>query len=242
MPRKPIIGISPGNQAADQRQPVYQLPAAYPRAIQRAGGIPLLLPHTHDPALRDAYMETIDGLLIPGGDDLDPALYGQTPHPQTRRLDAVRQAFDLAMLSLAERQNMPVLGICFGCQAMNVQRGGTLHQHIADLSLDVPVPHAANPANSTDKNSWHNVSMAPRSRLREILQTDEAKVNSRHHQAIARLGTGLTVSAKSPDGLVEAIEDDSLKFWIGVQWHAEGLDDPPHPELFRSFVAAAAAK
>ncbi len=241
MPRRPIIGISPDNQAADQASPVYELPATYPLAIARAGGIPMLLHHTHDPGLRDAYMEIIDGLLIPGGDDLDPALYGQLPHPKTRRVDSRRQDFDLAMLSLAERKNMPVLGICFGCQAMNVQRGGTLHQYIPDLPRDVPLPHAASPADSTDKNVWHNVSIAPRSRLHAILQTDEAKVNSRHRQAIARLGTGLAACAVSPDGLIEAIEDSSLHFWLGVQWHAEGLDAPPHRELFNAFVAAAAA-
>ena len=239
MPRCPVIGISLDNQAADQSRPVYELPAAYPQAIESAGGIPVLLPHTHDPVLRDRYMEIIDGLLIPGGDDLDPALYGQTPHPKTRRLDPLRQTFDLAMLALAECQNMPVLGICFGCQAMNVQRGGTLHQYIPDLPRDIPVAHAGNAANTTDRNAWHSVTLAVPSHLSAILNCDQAMVNSRHRQGIDRLGAGLAVSAISPDGLVEAIEDQSLKFWIGVQWHAEGLNDPPHPELFKAFVAAA---
>ena len=242
MPSRPIIGISLDNQAADQSRPVYELPMAYPLAIEKAGGIPMLLHHTRDSALQDAYMQVIDGLLIPGGDDLDPSLYGQPPHPKTRRLDSLRQFFDLSMLASAQSRNMPVLGICFGCQAMNVQRGGTLHQYIPDVPRDLPVAHAGNPANTTDKNAWHSISITPQSHLRAILSCDQATVNSRHRQALDRLGTGLKVSAISPDGIVEAIEDSSLKFWLGVQWHAEGLDDPPHPELFKAFVAAAAAR
>ncbi len=242
MPSRPIIGISLDNQAADQSRPVYELPMAYPLAIEKAGGIPMLLHHTRDSALQDAYMQVIDGLLIPGGDDLDPSLYGQPPHPKTRRLDSLRQFFDLSMLASAQSRNMPVLGICFGCQAMNVQRGGTLHQYIPDVPRDLPVAHAGNPANTTDKNAWHSISITPQSQLRAILKCDQATVNSRHRQAIDRLGVGLTACAASADGLVEAIDDKSLRFWLGVQWHAEGLDDPPHPELFKAFLAAAAAK
>ena len=242
MPIRPVIGISPDNQAADQPNPVYELPMAYALAIEKAGGIPILLPHTADPAMRAAYMGLIDGLLIPGGNDLDPSLYGQAPHPTMRRLDSLRQKFDLAMLALAQDRNMAVLGICLGCQAMNVQRGGSLHQYIPDVRRDNPIAHAGNPADSTDKNVWHSVSLARHARLRAILKCDQAAVNSRHRQAIDRLGAGLTACAESADGLVEAIEDDSLKFWIGVQWHAETLVDAPHTELFNAFIAAAAMK
>ena len=241
MPSRPIIGISLDNQAADQPDPVYELPTAYSLAIEKAGGIPLLLHHTADPAMQTAYMGIIDGLLIPGGNDLDPSLYGQAPHPTMRRLDSLRQVFDLAMLALARDRNMAVLGICFGCQAMNVQRGGSLHQYLPEVRRDNPIAHAGNPADSTDKNVWHGVSLVRHSRLRAILKCDQAAVNSRHRQAIDRLGTGLSASAMSPDGLVEAIEDDSLKFWLGVQWHPEALADPPHPELFRAFVDVAAS-
>jgi putative glutamine amidotransferase len=240
MLRRPIIGISMDNQAPDQSRPVYELAGAYPLAIEQAGGIPMLLHHSHDPALREAYMQVLDGLLIPGGNDLDPALYGQPVHPKTRRLDSLRQAFDLAMLALAERQNMPVLGICFGFQAMNVQRGGSLHQYIPDLQRDVPVAHAGDPANTTDKNAWHSINITPQSHLGAIMKIHNVVVNSRHRQAIDRLGAGLMASAMSADGLVEAIEDDSLRFWLGVQWHAEALADAPHPELFKALIAAAA--
>jgi putative glutamine amidotransferase len=243
MSSRPIIGISLDTQDADQfsrKGIVYELPAAYALAVEMAGGVPMLLHHTGDSALRDAYMRTINGLLIPGGNDLDSSLYGQAPHVTSRRLDPRRQAFDLAMLALAQKWNLPVLGICFGCQAMNVHRGGSLHQYIPDLRRNPNVLHAGNPANTTDKNAWHSVAIAPQSHLHAILNAAELKVNSRHRQAIDRLGASLRASAVSPDGLVEAIEDDSMKFWIGVQWHAEGLRDPPHPQLFQAFVAAAA--
>ncbi len=240
MPSRPIIGISLDNQAADQPNPVYELPAAYPLAIEKAGGIPMLLHHTADPAMQTAYMGIIDGLLIPGGNDLDPSLYGQAPHPKTRRLDSLRQVFDLAMLALAQDRNMAVLGICFGCQAMNVQRGGSLHQYLPEVQRDNPIAHAGTPADSTHKSAWHGVSLARHARLRAILKCDQAAINSRHRQAIDRLGAGLTACAESADGVIEAIEDDSLKFWIGVQWHAETLIEPPHAELFNGFIAAAA--
>ncbi len=242
MPVRPVIGISPDNQAANQPEPVYELPAFYAGAVEKAGGIPVLLPHTANPAMQAAYMDMIDGLLIPGGNDLDPALYGQAPHLTLRPLDLLRQKFDLAMLALAQERNMPTLGICLGCQAMNVQRGGSLHQYLPELQRANPLAHAANPADSTDKNVWHNVSLVRQSRMRAILKSDDVVVNSRHRQAVDRLGTGLAMCATSPDGVIEAIEDDSLKFWIGVQWHAETLTESPHGELFNAFVAAAALK
>ncbi len=240
MPRGPVIGISPDNQAADQPHPVYELPSAYALAIEKAGGIPILLPHTANPATQAAYMHLIDGLLIPGGNDLDPSLYGQAPHPTLRRLDSLREKFDLAMLTLAQARNMPVLGICLGCQAMNVRRGGSLHQYLPEVPRDQSIRHTGNPADSTDKNAWHSVSLSQGSKLRAILKCDQLTVNSRHRQAVDRLGMGLTACAASPDGVMEAIEDNTMKFWIGVQWHAETLTDPPHAELFNAFVAAAA--
>lgn len=240
MPTGPVIGISPDNQAADQPHPVYELPSTYALAIEKAGGIPILLPHTANPATQAAYMHLIDGLLIPGGNDMNPSLYGQAPHPTMRCMDSLREKFDLAMLALAQARNMPVLGICLGCQAMNVQRRGSLHQYLPDVARDHPISHTGNPANSSDKNVWHSVSLAQGSRLRAIVKCDKLSVNSRHRQAVDRLGTGLTGCAASPDGVVEAIEDNTLKFWIGVQWHAETLAEPPHTELFNAFIAAAA--
>ncbi len=240
MPIGPVIGISPDNQAADQPHPVYELSSTYALAIEKAGGIPFLLHHTANPTTQAAYMNLIDGLLIPGGNDLDPSLYGQPPHPTMRPMDSLREKFDLAMLALAQARNMPVLGICLGCQAMNVQRGGSLHQYLPEVARDHPISHAGNPALSTDKNVWHNVSLSQGSKLRAILNSDQLTVNSRHRQAVDRLGTGLTACAASSDGVIEAIEDKSLKFWIGVQWHAETLIDPPHTELFNAFIAAAA--
>jgi putative glutamine amidotransferase len=181
----------------------------------------------------------LDGLLVPGGRDLDPRLYGQTPHPATRLADKDRQDFDLAMLALAEARQLPTLGICFGCQAMNVQRRGTLHQHL---------PESQGPNGDTlqhrkpgDRTNMHDLHIRPGTRLAAALKLHTLPANSRHHQGLDRIGHGLVPSAVAPDGLVEALEDPSLPFWIAVQWHPENLAGTPHERLFEALVEAARA-
>jgi len=119
--------------APDENRKVLELPADYAARIFDAGGMAVLLPCTHDAGIRDEMIGSIDGLLVPGGCDLDPRLYGQAKHAATRLTDKDRQDFDLAMLALAEARQLPTLGICLGCQTMNVQRRGTLHQHLPEL-------------------------------------------------------------------------------------------------------------
>ncbi len=237
---RPVIGISMNHGPLDRHPLHYDLSSLYPAAIEKAGGLPLLLPHTHDPALRTEMLAQLHGLLIPGGDDIDPALFGQPAHHSTIKMDAARQAFDLAMLSLAEQRGMPVLGICLGCQLMNVQRGGTLHQSIADLGRHGNVSHKPNADGSEGNDAHHPVKIAGGSGLAKIFRTNELNVNSRHRQAIDRVGYGLLASAVSPDDLIEALEDITLDFWIGVQWHAEGLTDDTNSKLFAAFIAASA--
>ncbi len=236
---RPVIGISMDHGPLTVTPLHYDLSNLYPAAIEKAGGLPLLLPYTPDAALRTEMLSHLHGLLIPGGDDIDPSVYGQPPHPTTIKMDAARQAFDLAMLSMAEQRGMPVLGICLGCQLMNVQRGGTLHQSIADLAAAKTIEHKGSGEDSERRDVWHSVKVAGGSGLGKIYKTDTLQVNSRHRQAIGRIGYGLLASATSPDDLVEAVEDITLDFWIGVQWHAEGLSDEPHSRLFSAFVTAA---
>ncbi len=242
---RPFIGISLDNQAPNQSPGVYELPATYARAVERAGGVPLLLPHTHDPALRLALSEQLDGLLIPGGDDIDPSLYGQARHPRTILMDSRRQAFDLAMLSLAQQRNLPVLGVCLGCQLINVHRGGSLHQYLPDVTLKTRIAHS-NSSPPTDERRpgapEHDVEISPDSRLASIMGERRWRVNSRHRQGIAALGRGLAAAAFSPDGLIEAVEDPSLDLWIGVQWHPENLEGPARERLFAALTAAAASR
>jgi putative glutamine amidotransferase len=245
MPQRPLVGISLSNQDPDPAHPelprYYEISSEYPRAVEIAGGMPLLLAHTHDAALRRELIERLDALIIPGGWDIDPKFYGQARHPSTRPMDPLRQDFDFALLALAEQKNIPTLGICLGSQIMNVQRGGTLHQHLPDMSADNSIRHARDPDIDTDRNAWHDVTLASGSRLRGILGVDHLKVNSRHHQGIDRVGSGLVISARAPDGVVEAVEDPTLRFWIGVEWHVEGLvNETVQLKLIQALVSAAA--
>jgi putative glutamine amidotransferase len=217
----------------DEQRKTLELPADYAEAVIRAGGLPWLLPPTGDGAVRQEMIEGIDGLLVPGGADLDPKLYGQAVHPKTQLVDAARQAFDLAMLSLAEQRALPTLGICLGSQTMNVQRRGTLHQHLPDV---LPELQHARPG---DRTNFHSIAVHAGTHLATALKTDSLDANSRHHQGLDKLGHGLIATAQAADGLIEAFEDPSLPFWVAVQWHPENLPGTPHEGLFRELVAAA---
>ncbi len=236
---RPRIGIMLDLGSPEEGRKTLELPADYAASIVRAGGLPLLLAPTHDEALRREMIASVDGLLIPGGNDIDPKLYGQAIHPATQLVDTERQDFDLAMISLAEARRMPALGICMGCQLMNVQRQGSLHQHLPELSGagDAAMEHRR----AGDRVNAHAVQVRAGSQLAAALQTGALEANSRHHQGISRIGHGLVASAAAPDGLVEAIEDPSLPFWIAVQWHPENLAGTPHEKLFAALVKAAAA-
>ena len=201
----------------------------------RRGGLPVLLPFTHDAALRSEMMDLIDGLIVPGGNDLDPQLYGQPLHAKTKILNPNRQSFDLAMLSLAEQRQMPTLGICAGCQMMNVHRRGTLHQHLPEVERDGSLPHSR----SGDRSNSHEIAIRNGTAAGPGIESGIARQNSRHHQGIDKLGHGLVAAAAAPDGVIEAIEDPTLPFWMAVQWHPENLAGSPHERLFEALVSAA---
>jgi putative glutamine amidotransferase len=230
---RPRIGITMDVGTPDENRKTLELSADYTAAVVRAGGLPLLLPFTHDAGLREEMIAMIDGLLVPGGNDLDPKLYGQAMHAETELADKERQDFDLAMLALAEARQLPTLGICMGCQTMNVQRRGTLHQHLPELSEELAHRKKG------DRTNAHDVTVRPGTHLAQAMKLENLEANSRHHQGIDRVGHGLVPSAFAPDGLVEAVEDPSLPFWVAVQWHPENLAGTPHEGLFRELVAAA---
>jgi putative glutamine amidotransferase len=201
--------------------------AAYARAIQRAGGAAVYLPVAADAA---ALAERIDALLVPGGDDLLPA----RPYPAHVRFEPVppaQLAFDRALLAAALARGLPVLGICYGMQLLALALGGELHY---DLATDV-----SGAAEHRLGGARHRVRLDRGSQLAQIVGREELSVSSRHHQAVKAPGPDLRVSARSDDGVVEAVERAAVPFCVGVQWHPESHGDAESDALFRAFVAAA---
>ena len=227
----PIIGIASDYRASGSGEARFRIGAEYFDAVASAGATPLLLPPVSDPAEIEEQMRRIDGLLIPGGLDTPPSHYGQRPHPATRPVHPKRDDHDFACLEVAFRLKKPVLGICYGMQLLNVVSGGTLIQ-------DLPPPGPTTEQHRREgKRSMHSVTVVPQTRLHKILGCDRLQVNSSHHQAIDRLGDGLNVSARSDDGIIEAIETTGSCFILGVQWHPEAMTDrPEHLALFRALI------
>ena len=209
------------------------LATLYPEAIERAGGIPVIVPLLRPDAI-DALLDRVDGVCLPGGPDLQPSTYGEEPHPRLGPTEPRVDAVELQLVRAADRRSLPILGICRGMQALNVARGGTLHQHLPDV-VGGDLEHRQPEHGSI---TTHHVDTAPHSRLRSILGGPKLNVNSFHHQAIKALGQDLAATAWAPDGTIEAVEGPGERLVLGVQWHAEGLQ--AHGPLFDLLIAAAA--
>ena len=233
----PGWAAAPGRSERDRSPQRLAMRLSYTQAVQEAGGIAVVVPAHGYADDTGALLDRLDGLLVSGGPDLDPGVYGQDHHPQLGPdVDAVSDAYELALLRGAAERDLPVLGICRGLQALNVARGGTLHQHLPDRTrlehVQTVEPFA--PA--------HTVAISRGSLLHWLTGSDGAAVNSFHHQGADRIGAGLEVCARAPDGTVEALWDPAATFWLGVQWHAEGMVDRPEQlALFEGLVAAAGA-
>ena len=228
----PVIGISaysePARWGAWDLDAVV-LPQAYAAQVAAAGGLPVLLPPA---AGIEAALARLDGLILSGGGDLDPARYGADRHAKTGSVRPARDAAELALFTAAADRGLPVLGICRGLQVINAARGGTLHQHLPDV-----VGHRDH-APAPGQYGAHPVRVAPGSAVAAALgRTALESVPSAHHQAIDRLGQGLTAVAWAPDGIIEAVDIDipGSPFALAVQWHPEAGTDP---SLFRALIAA----
>jgi len=232
MPR-PIIGITMDQHDDGDK---YESPFAYAKAVELAGGLPLLLPYRTDLSLIPQYVEKLDGIVFTGGNDLDPAAYGEDWHPKADRVDPARQAFELALLAEVEKRRRPALGVCMGCQLMNVYRGGSLHQFLPDVPRESPTEHRK----IGERSLRHAVTLDVRSRLGGAIGKSEISVNTHHKQAVNRLGRGLKVIATAPDGVIEAFEDPTLPLFAAVQWHPERLTgEPEHLAPFKLLIDAA---
>ena len=228
---KPRIGLSP-TPATHEDRLVEQVNRSYVDAVVRAGGLPLILP-VLDPADAEQVLQTIDGLLLTGGGDVEPLYYGAAAVPEVHGIDAGRDAFELALVPAAAAAGIPVLGICRGAQVINVAMGGTLVQHLPDVS------DQAHCVRDRSGEPVHGVGIEPGTRLAGIVGADPLPVNSLHHQAVDTLGSGLRAVAWAQDGTVEAIESVWPRM-IGVQWHPELLPGHAgHDGLFRWLVAEA---
>jgi putative glutamine amidotransferase len=239
--RRPLIGYATrsGVTSPGYAAPRFANNESYARAIADAGGAPLMIPSITDDEALAALYETLDGLLLTGGPDLDPARYGHERHPRTDGGDAAMEHAEVYLAQRALRDGLPIFGICRGIQTLNVVAGGTLYQDVAD-ELRTPITHPAD-ANGRDYRA-HEVRITEGTRLGRAVGRTEIKVNSLHHQAVRDVAPGFMAVAEAPDGVVEAIENPALPFAVGVQWHPEELyrADDSAANLFRAFVAAAA--
>lgn len=244
---RPVIGIT-----TQTLQAIDGIPSGLPEswvmnqryflAATMAGGVPWMIPllDGDEATLREIY-DRLDGILIPGGVDMDPATFGETRHPKLGAVDPARDRVELTLVRWAVEDRKPVLGLCRGIQVINVALGGTLYQ---DIEAQVPeaIKHDYFPTAGFERDHLaHEVTVAAGSRLMAMMERPSFLVNSMHHQGIKTLAAELRPAATAPDGLVEAVERGGEHFCVGVQWHPEVFEmtDPHTRHFFRGFIRAA---
>lgn len=233
---KPLIGVT---SDIDQNGDTL-VQTRYIQAVRRVGGVPVILPVGLEAV--EEVCERLDGLLLIGGEDVDPYLYGEEPHRQLGKVLPERDESELALIKHMADQDKPVFGICRGYQLMNVAFGGTIYQDIyAQLSEDLLQHHQA-----TDLDfAFHSIDIVDDSKLAEWAGTSEVRVNTLHHQAVKEVKAPLVVTAVAKDGVIEALESTAHRFVVGVQWHPEAMvkrDDALSLKLFEKFIDAAGEK
>ncbi len=229
----PLIGLTPLWDKDKQR---YWMFPDYIDCIRYAGGIPVILPLDDTPEDMDRIIHSVDGVLFTGGPDIDPAIYGAVDKTGTVDVCAKRDAFEIPLMRLARTLRTPTFCICRGIQILNVAMGGTVYE-------DIPSQYQTNLHHmqcSPFSEPSHTVTIEKKCSLYELLGSDQIWVNSCHHQAIRHLAKGLSVAARSSDGLIEAVELPGEPFCVGVQWHPErlGYNNPCSCAMFKAFIAA----
>jgi putative glutamine amidotransferase len=232
--RRPTIGVTAATEKVSygvwNEVPAFMSPASYARAVQRAGGRPvLLLPDPEDTEDPEGVLDVVDALIVTGGaGDVNPALYGEKPHPETGPVQEERDAYELALVRAAIEREMPVLGICRGMQILNVAYGGGIEQHVPDVVGHEK--HRHTPGVFAD----HEVDLEPGSLAARAVGAERTPVKSHHHQGVKELGVGLAATAWAEDETVEALEDPSCPFVLGVLWHPE---EDEKSQLIRALVS-----
>ena len=235
---KPVIGMNSGVPISDEGGHRYVLGGNYTNAILKAGGIPVILPATQEPEVMEEYFRFINGLLLVGGPDIDPKIYGDSEKLATVSVASpLRLDFDLSIARLALEKNLPVMGVCMGCQVLNVASGGTLYQ---DIEQQAPTHKVRHYRKIAPYYLFHRITIAQDSLLFQIVGKETMEVNSAHHQSVKDPGRDFKITAYSEDGIVECIENPGHPFALGIQWHAEAIHDRPEQlSLFCALVSAA---
>jgi putative glutamine amidotransferase len=230
---KPIIGIGSDVMVTPGKRDRAFAYTTYIESLRKAGAVPVVIPP--QPENAQSIVDGLDGIVLAGGEDCDPSVYGEEPHPSVAPMDPRRQDNDLSLARIARERGIPTLGICLGLQVMNVAAGGTLIQDI-DSEMKTEVQHVSDPS----ARVRHDVSVNGQTKLASIVGEGELNVNSSHHQAIKAVGDGLRVTAQAPDGIVEGLEDPAHPFYLGVQWHPEDMPgETSASTLFGALVEAA---
>ncbi len=222
-----IIGISMGYKSNNEKK--LEIDKNYLQVIKEVGGIPVIL----NPFINEKYFNkiNIDGILLTGGGDVDPRYFGDNPHKKIRRIDPVRDNFEIKLCKWAIKSRLPVLAICRGIQVLNIAYGGTIIQH---LDGDI-IKH------EQESPGWHpshKINISDNNILADIYDKREIYVNSFHHQAVLKTGNGLEIVARAVDGIIESIASSDKYFIIGVQWHPELMykKNSKHLKLFKRFI------
>jgi putative glutamine amidotransferase len=232
---KPIIGIGADVLVEEGMRDRTYMYATYVDAVRNAGAVPVIVPP--QPENLEWLAASLDGILLAGGRDCDPRLYGETPHDSIDPLDHRREEADLALARFARERGIPTLGVCLGSQVMAVAAGGSLVQDIAS-QVENALKHDSDPSDRLR----HEVTIEDGTRLAAIVGPGVKDVNSSHHQSVKTAGSGMRITAHAPDGVVEAVEDPAHPFYIGVQWHPEDMGgEESSGSLFKAFIDAARA-
>ncbi len=233
----PLIGVTSAQRIELPQVKHITLPKAYTDALSQAGASPILIPAGLSTRQLQDLVSRLDGLLLPGGGDIDPLAYGSTSHPKVASVDLDRDILEIQAFHQARALGLPILGICRGMQLINVAMGGTLYEDLLDQRPDTD-NHDFHPGHPRDYLA-HRVKIEAGSYISKIFSRSDIQVNSLHHQGIRDLANGLAITARAGDGLIEAVEIESYPFGIAVQWHPECLQaHDSMRNLFSAFVKA----
>lgn len=232
---KPIIGLTASMEIDGME---YKMNLRNVRAIEKAGGIPVILPYYSDYREIAALLDKLDGLYLPGGYDIDPSLFQEGPNPNLGTIIPERDRLEKEIIPYFLEKGKPVLGVCRGCQILNVVTGGTMYR---DLDSQYPKPLIQHTQKAAFHHRSHAVKITPSSLLEKLVQASEIKVNSYHHRANRSLGKDFMISAVAGDGVMEAFESKMHRFVLGIQWHPEGmihLENDPSLAIYKGFIEA----